>query len=756
MPKSRSRTRARVIRAGLTTGVVVGALLVAPQAAWAAVTVTPTVVAASGAVTIVDSGVTFPDPPVVEVQTAACGTRYTTPTTGIIAVSSASITRTNATQIVVTLPSTVTAGTNGAAKRWNVCVYDTTSTTSSTKTGSYSINVGSTTVANPTYGPSGGGNTVTITAPTDSPFLSGITSVGAQFSSSPCPATYGTPTANLATTVTRTSDYVASLTVPSCVVTTTAAPTVYDLCLYNGASSGSALLTVVSYEADAVTPSQPSGPYAGQNALTFTATTPIFAGITTLGVAFSSSSSCPSVYESTGTTSPTNTNLLVAAADIRKLTDTMIAVKAPNMANTAGVSSAPLYPYSMRACIYNGVTDNSSPLLASTLYAATTVQAATSVTPSSGPALGGNKVTVSGTNFPTTAGSITATLGGAPMTNITPISSTAFTANAPAHDPANNVVLVVTTSSGQSVKTNAYTYTSSLSVAPNTAPNNAPIDVLVKGVGFQSMTWTDVPSLTNSHIYLVEGTYDETDVGSNVRSNPPIAECENVLAFSDTQLVCTLALERMLDAEGDQYYVPVQRAAGLTITASAAGSRLITVSGGTFSRQDIGMVLGAHTAFTSNATIVDVLSSTTAIVDTAAGSGTAADAAITLTVPGTTVTALSIVVANNATSITQTASALFNATDVGKFISGASDIPAGTYIASLSPDRTIAYLAGGAVDSSVVSPNTSVSLIPPLPVPEGTYNLTYVSNGVDDAAESDPDYVESVVSSGSSFTVSQF
>ncbi|WP_229069764.1 IPT/TIG domain-containing protein [Actinoplanes sp. DH11] len=732
------------------------ALLVAPQAAWAATTISPTVVAPGGVVTIADTTANWLDTYVVEVQTAACGVRYTTPSAAAVAVATANRTFSDIPsagtspfqQVALTLPSGVTAGTNGQAKRWNVCIYDTTSTTTSTRYGAYAINVGSTPAVTPAANaPTGGGNTVTVTLPTDSPVFTGVTTIGAQFTTTECAATYGTATANLATTATKISETSASLTVPSGVTTATAQPTAYQLCLYNGTTATGALITVAPFEAHLVTPSQPSGTSAGGNALTFTAATPIFAGMTTFGVAFTSLSECPNSYNSTDTPAPATTNVLATAANIRKLSDSQLAVKAPTLTNTSGAASAAVYPFNYRVCIYNGVQNGTSALIASTQYAATTVQTVSGITPSSGPAIGGNRITVSGDDFPTTPGSITATLGGNALTNITPISANAFTATAPAHSPANNVVLVVTTASGQTIRKNAYSYTSSLTAIPNTAPNTSSVDILVRGVGLQAVTWgADRAIDTNAHIYLVDGVYSATD-----RANPPVAECENVLPFSDTNLVCTLPLATRLDAEGDALFAPAFRAVtGATIDA---GSAVITTAADAFTRLDIGMTVVDPDAFGANtATIVDVVNATTAIVSrTASGAVSAGD--LDVYPPGARVVTGGV---GADTQKVLTKAGAFSASDDGlrvdDFPSTATAIPATTIIDSVAAPNSITLDKDIAVDDPDIVIWNPAAVVP---VPEGPYNLTFVSNG-SASGTADGDFVQSVISSGSTFTVSRF
>ena len=723
----RKSTRTRLAGAGLTAGAVAAAVLVAPTAAYAAGTPTPPIVAAGGSVQIVDPLANMPTTVVAEVQTAACNNRYTTPgataTTSPFAVSSP--TRTSATTMSITVPAGATAGTNGAVKLYYVCVYDTTNTSTSVLQTSAAIGVGTLPTVSPAIGPAGGGNTLNITTSTN--VFSGVTTVGGVFATGVCPATLGTPAANLTTTVTRTSDTAVSLTVPAGVTSTTAAPTPYNVCLYSGNTSAGTILSFVPYSATQIVLSQTSGPSAGGNGLNITSPTSVFAGVVTLNASFTSNATCGSTYD--GTPNST-TNIPVAASNIRRLANNRIAITVPALSVA-----------NYQLCLYNGTA-----LLATAPYAGTTVQDATAVTPKAGPALGGNVITISGTSFPTAAGSITATLGGTPLTGITPLTATAFTAIAPAHSPMPNAALVINTASGQSVLSNAYSFLNAIEVAPNTAPNTAAtVDVIVKGIGFQSATWNS-GDLTGAHVYLVDGVYNSSDAGSSARANPPVAECTNVLAFSDTELVCSLQLNRRLNAAGTAFFAaPAPRTASVV---TVNGNRVIT---GTFTAQDVGLTISDNTSIPASTTITQVLSTTQAIIsNNAVASGT--DASTTIGMP--------LLRTNVAVGVTQgddditAASSTFTNADIGRRIIGA-EIPNNTVIVSIANGGAGARLSNSV--SATTNASATVDLFAAsLPVAEGAYTLTYVTNGSLNAATTDDSYSQSVVSSGSTFTVAPF
>lgn len=77
MPKSPSSARTRLIRAGLTAGAVVAALLVAPQSAYAATTVGPPIVPPGGSATINDPNISFNTTSAsVLLSVSACPAKY--------------------------------------------------------------------------------------------------------------------------------------------------------------------------------------------------------------------------------------------------------------------------------------------------------------------------------------------------------------------------------------------------------------------------------------------------------------------------------------------------------------------------------------------------------------------------------------------------------------------------------------------------------------------------------------------------------
>ncbi|GIE77653.1 hypothetical protein Aph02nite_36030 [Actinoplanes philippinensis] len=759
MRKSKSRSKARLAAsAGLTTGAVGAALLVAPAAALAAVSVTPPVVAPGDSVTVVDTDATFANgsnatASRVQIMTSpgtttpVCAATIATTSTTILATDQAQ-TSSNSTAKSVTfkLPAGVTAGTNGQAKRYVACVYDYAAGTTARQgnQNGYSINVGTPVVVNPPVGFTGGGNTVNITASTN--VFANVPTIGAQFSTSgECPTAYGAPTANLATTAAKSADNAASLTVPAGVVTGAAA-TKYALCFYNGTSSSSGLLTGGQYTASQLALSQNIGPWQGGNGLNITSQTDFLAGIDDPGVLVRTAA-CPNTYAASNVA---NANKIIAPDKVRKLSTTRLAVTVPQVyddqtAATAAFTVNPVRDWNI--CVYTGTTDASSTLVAGTPYRVTTIQTSTGISPKAGPALGGSLVTVTGTAFPTEPGALTATLGGAPLVDITPLSATAFTARTTRRAPANNVSLVVTTASGSHTLSNAFSYNSALLVGPNTAPNNRPVEVVVNGIGFENAPFSN--SLTGgAHVFLVKGSYNSADIGSTTRANAPVADCSNVLVLGDTELICKLDLTSRLDAAGTAVLAATPTAGNAVVTA--AGSRVIT--GTAFAPTDVGKAVidpvDTDPKIPAGTVITDVVSATKAVMSNAA-TGVATASTVTLASPNTQTATVTTASGSAALS---SISPVLTSTDVGKFVVGYG-IPAGRSI--LNQSGASANLNDG---TSVTNPGAHPVLLTgtKIPVPEGAYNLQYVSNAAVNAVVTDPAYVQSNVSSTSTFTVASF
>ncbi|WP_433791311.1 IPT/TIG domain-containing protein [Actinoplanes sp. CA-252034] len=774
MRKSKSRSKARVAAAaGLTTGAVGAALLVAPSAAFAAVTVSPPVVAVGGKVTVVDTdGVTLTtgsnaSANRVFVLTAPgttapiCSGTLPTASATVLAVTQSSVASSDTTKTVsFDSPAGATVGTNGQAKKYVACFYDDDTTARQGNQNGYTYYVGTVPALNPAVGLTGGGNTVGITTSTN--VFSGVATIGGQVVTDVCPATYGAPAAGSALTVTKSGDAAASVVLPASVTSATPAPTKYNLCFYNGAASGSAFLSGSVYSASQLALSQSTGPWQGGNSINITSPNQFLAGVDDPGVLFTKDAACPTDYDDDDATN----DKVVGSDYIRKLSNTRLATSVPanlyadqDAMNTAvGSGSSVMW----NVCIYAGTTDSdnaaSSDLVASNPYKVTTIQTVTGISPKAGPALGGSIVTVTGTAFPTEPGALTATLGGVPLTEITPLSGNAFTARTPRRAPANNVSLVVTTAGGSATLAGAYSYTSSLIATPNTAPNNRVVEIVVRGVGFESAGWSDTLT-SGSHIFLVKGSYNSTDVdpgGSPARANPPVADCNKVLVLSDTEAICRLDLSTRLDAIGTALMNAVAPTAGYGFV-TAAGSRLLTGDGSpAFSAADIGksVIEPGHATIPVGTVITDVISSTKAIMSNAATGVTAAGAETVLASPITR--SVTVTATSSASAALVAASGTFLSADQNKYIIGSHITTARLLSNAPTGAGANIVMGGNASGGDAATPTPAVIIGTTVPVPEGAYNLQYVSNAALNAVVNDPNYVKSQISSSSTFTVAAF
>lgn len=319
--------------------------------------------------------------------------------------------------------------------------------------------------------------------------------------------------------------------------------------------------------AAALTLSQRSGPSAGGNTITALASSAIFTAATTPTVQFqyapaNSSPSCTATLNVTGVTPvvssanpPVQTAGVVNQAnvsDVRKLTTSKLIIIIPaglalatNATSTLTQSSA-----AYNLCIYASATAGAA-LVANSTYTIAAAPTITSVTPATGPALGGTTVTVIGTGFTT---GTTASIGGQALTGIVVAANgLSFTGVAPAHVAANDLGLSVTTTGGTIAPAVTagnggidFSYSNGIQITPNTSPTNVTQDIDVSGVGFNALTFADGTGLaedTSAHVFLVPGAYDAAAAATSpARALGPVAKCTGVLQISDNELICTLDL----------------------------------------------------------------------------------------------------------------------------------------------------------------------------------------------------------------------
>ncbi|HET6531318.1 MAG TPA: IPT/TIG domain-containing protein [Actinoplanes sp.] len=757
-----SSSLSRLLGAGLTASAVTAAILMAPSSAMAApvTSLSPAVGPAGIRVTAVVPNLTAltnaTSVGVVMRTEATCpGTYNTTPAASNVAVAATNPAKGavggSTTPVSFTVP-TLTLGASGAPRAYTVCIYAGTVVNTSVivhDVGSnpqFTVTPAATTT--PLTGASGAGGTITVTVPGTVTLPASLDAIFTAGGTGACPATYSGGSNITQAAVTRTSNTVASMAIPLGVLGTGTTATPYTVCLYDQSSTNLVAVSSTTYSVTLPTSTLSSviGSSAGGQGITFTSVSNFLLNVASPGVAFVTTARCPTTYPAGGAVTvngEAGTAVQAAGGAVRRLANNRLAVTVPALPLTNSE------PTAYMACVYNGTQAGTSAILTAAAYTSTTVPAPTGISPTAGPAQGGNTVTVTGTDFPTTAGSITATLGGAALTNITPISATTFTATAPSHSPDNNVALTVTTSAGSRTLQNAYSFQNALDVDPNTAPNTTRlIDVTVNGTGFLAPTFG---GSGNARIFLVDGEYNGVNNNSGVRINGPVAECTSVLVISDNQLVCSLQLNRRLTAAASPalYDAAAYNHTPATTIETAIGSRYITAATGSFNMNDVGQPI-SHANIPANSTITAVISPTLALISAAATVNTSGTP-VTPTFGGAIRTTGTLTALSGATALTGAAGA-FTSADIGRTIGTLSGVPAGTTITGISAtgDRaTLSAATTGAV-------NGAAPLHAPSAVPNGAYTLTFVSNGDVGASVTDDNYNQSVVSSSSTFTVAPF
>lgn len=571
MRKSTSRTKSRLLYTGASVAAIAAGAFVAPVAAFAydLTSATPNAGPGGTTVAIVAPASSFGSSAGFILTTlAACPATYTTTAASpAVSVAGASPTVTSATAASFVVPTTAAANT------YNICAYAGTAPTSAllnASTPTLTFKVVPTSAISPTSGASGGGNGIGITLPAA---LAWNTANSAVFvpNATPCPSTYGSPDATSVATITPNSGSTTggTLTVPVGVSGSLSAPTPYRICVYTGATvvTGTSLATVSSAAYNVSLPAVTLNNSIGSSTsnLVVSSTNNFLTGSTAPAL-IATSGVCPGVYGSPGA----NTfGLVLKSANNRG------AFALPSGGTwTAGTT--------YNVCIYGAASANSR-LLANAAYTVATPPSLTGVLPAGGSSLGGDLITVTGTNLPTAPGSITATLGGLPLNNITPVDATTFTAVTPMHAAQTGVPLTIDTATGTTTRTPAFNYVNGIDVSPNTAPNTSTAAwVDVKGVGFSSLGFStagivgDTPGASAARVFLVKGTGActgnttgcvGTDPYATGANNPAVAECATPSVISDTELFCMLNL-----ASG-----------AIAISASAVGAATITtVPNGTY------------------------------------------------------------------------------------------------------------------------------------------------------------------------------
>jgi IPT/TIG domain len=351
-------------------------------------------------------------------------------------------------------------------------------------------------------------------------------------------------------------------------LTRTAAGAALALAAVGGLASAS---YAVGTAQQVLTPSSATGPVGGTNTITLslasTASPKFSSGF--VGIQFQGTTSAAAATATCATNPSTTVASSMTATTVRYLSTTKVSVVVPAL--TGGALVAPTGFWLV--CAYNapqnaGTIPSTATVIGKANYiaaAAPTINAgdtgavpvvAPAVVPSSGPASGGQVVTINGTGFPTsiTANTpLTATFAGIPLTSITPISSTQFTAVTPAQPASTNKPVLTVTTNGGSVSaslnatpnTAVYTYVNGITVSPNTVASGVSVDVDVQGTGFTTLDFSSgndgtTPTAAKGHAYLVQGKYNQVAGGGGSKTLGESTECINVAVISDSELICTV------------------------------------------------------------------------------------------------------------------------------------------------------------------------------------------------------------------------
>jgi hypothetical protein len=516
-----------------------------------------------------------------------------------------------------------------------------------------------------------------------------------------------------------------------------------------GAATATALaassVTPAFAAAATITTTPSAGPTGVATPITVSAATPYLYGVTSPVVIFSVVA-CPATYAAPSG-APTATTGGILVSDVRKVTDSMLAVTAPT--TVVNATTATLQKYNV--CVYSSATALADNVGKGT-YTVGTAPVVQAISPNSGPAGGGNTVVITGTAFPTTVGPtgiISASIDGVPLTDLKSVSNTAFSATMPAHSSGRNLTLQVNTAVGTVYLQNTYSYQSGISVTPNTAPaSKGPIDVAVSGTNLLTPTFAAGASTTaTGHVYLTKGVYDPTNNAG--KTNPPVAECTDVLVFSNTDMICRMQLwQRLVAADGT---IDAADTRSVTDAVTTASSAVVTSATANFTQADVGLPIvetgNAHIA--ASTTILSVQSPTTA---TMSANSAGAGSAITAVIGGdrAAISTLTNTVGSNSVS---SATADFLPSDVGRTVTATGgNLPAGTIVTAVASDKKSVTLSRPSATTVI----TALAIKGPARVPDGAYIASLVSNGAVDANTTDGSYSQSVVSSSSTFTVANY
>jgi hypothetical protein len=229
--------------------------------------------------------------------------------------------------------------------------------------------------------------------------------------------------------------------------------------------------------------------------------------------------------------------------------------------------------------------------------------------------------------------------------------------------------------------------------------------------------------------------------------------------------VCSLQLNRRFNAAGDALYVPSTAPTRITAT-TVNGSRYLTATSTPFDVMMEGMMVGGATV-PPNTRIAKVIDSGKVLLSNPANANVSSDTNVVV-VPATAMRTVTVgiaaggAVAGTNDLVTNTNSALTSADLSGNGVYLWGPDLGGTAVPATKQLTDTTHLStnvgtGGAGNLAV--PAEQVQVYTPVawtPVPEGAYSMTFVSNGTVNAPFTDPDYNQSAISSGSTFTVASF
>ncbi|GIM97779.1 IPT/TIG domain-containing protein [Paractinoplanes toevensis] len=803
----------RTLRAGLIAGVTGAGLLVSPQVASAAPVLGPIVVPVGGTATITDPAANYPSTVAVQLGVAVCPAKIALATAAGPWIPM--VTAKTSTSVSFTVPTGPVAGANGAVKAYNACVYD-TAAGNSVLQGSTTLYVGSPVTAGPASGPSGGGNQIVVTAKPEAPVFSGVTSVAAAFTTGACAATFGTPSAaNLVpANVSKQSGTAVGLTVPAGVVATAGgAPTPYTICLYDGAGATGALLTAAPYGANVASVNPAAGSYLTSNAVSVTASMPFLTGVPSPGALLVAGASCPATY---GTTGSGPAPVAITGSALRRISATKLLLNIPPLtltnnqptpyqvcvyanagtgaliasssytaaltatptavtpsagpmsggniitvvgtdfptepgritATLGGVPLTNIQPINDRAFTAlapaHPVEDDvtlivTTPMGTRTLIGAYSYLNMIRVSPNTAPSTAGNvDVMIAGSRFlslPFGTGGTSARiyLVSGVYNGVDAADGSGARANGPVAEctdvlPLNDEELVCTLQLGRRLNAAGTGY-----FDPSTYTSNLDNDVVA----------TAGSRLVTSNA----GRFSRNDVGLPVWSPMNMIPSGVTVTAVLSPTRALLSKPATMSGGGLTLNIggqPLRQFGNVLVTT--AGSTTVGLSSGSFTKADVGRVFGNTIGIPNGTSILSIgAGGSTAIISAPATAGT------TFTISGVTATDGSGMI-TSAAFVGNEMPATIGANTLG--------IPAGTTLNSVNPSAGTATMSanavGGGQGSLTLTRLVSGMLYAGAPVPDGSYHLTIVSNGANDAVLTDQDYFQTDVTSNSTFTVAPF